>query len=616
MNPNPIRTAGSADHSSNARPALMVAVSFVLLIACLYLAQAILIPVALAILLSFLLTPVVNGLERIGLRRIPSVILVVVLTFSLLIAVGWIITSQVTTLAAELPQYERNIKQKIADVRAAGKGGTLEKVQETVEEIKGEIQKPDAPAKSQGDPRPVVVKADPSSTFWPVPLVVGPLVERLASAGLAIVLVIFMLIRRENLRNRLIRLIGYGRMTVTTKALEDAGERISRYLLMQSIINAFFGLAVGLGLFLIDLPYAALWGLLAAALRFIPYVGPWLAAIMPSALGFAAFEGWIWPIAVVVIFVVLELFTNMIIEPLLYGDSAGVSEVALLVAVAFWTWLWGPMGLVMATPLTVCLVVLGKYVPQMEFITILMSDEAVAESKIIYYQRLLAEDKDEAAHIVAEYVKSHPREQVYDEVLVPALNFARLDRERGSLTDAEEQFIFQATREIVADLDSKHHATNEAAVGENSSVLSKVRVLGCPAGDEADEVALLMVRQLLDSTRYDIEVVPEEKLTSEVVSMAGEKETGLVCIGALPPGGLAQARYLCKRLRGELPELKIVVGRWGTGRDQDGASNSLLSAGADHVCSSLLQARDQITNLGRLVSDGASDRKASSAPRR
>ena len=508
-------------------PSLLVLPTVVLIIASLYWAQAILIPIALSILLTFLLSPVIGGLERLGLRRVPSVIFIVVLTFSLLATIGWITALQFTSLAKELPKYQGNIKQKIADVRAAGKGGNLEKVQKTVEEIKEEIQKAEEPAKGKQNPRPVVVEAEQSATFWPVPIAIGPLVERLASAGLAIVLVIFMLIRREDLRDRLIRLVGYSCMMVTTKALEDAGERISRYLLMQSIINSFFGLAVGVVLFLIDLPYAIFWGLLAAVLRFVPYVGPWVAALMPTALGLAAFEGWIWPLVVIGLFVVLELFTNMVLEPLLYADSAGVSEVALLVAVGFWTWLWGPIGLAMATPLTVCLVVLGKYVPQMEFIRVLMSDDPVAESNVIYYQRLLATNQDAAAQVVEEYLKTNPQEQVYDEVLVPALNFARLDRERGSLTDADEQFVFQATRAIVENINSKQQSsalkTNGSgiAIEESSSLRPKVRILGCPARDGADEVALLMFQQLLHSTRYDLELIAEEKLASEVVARGG-----------------------------------------------------------------------------------------------
>ena len=590
-------------------PSFLVLPTMVLIIASLYWAQAVLIPIALSILLTFLLSPVIGGLERLGLRRVPSVIFIVVITFSLLATIGWITALQFTSLAKELPKYQGNIKQKIADVRAAGKGGNLEQVQKTVEEIKGEIQKPEEPAKGKQNPRPVVVEAEQSTTFWPVPIAIGPLVERLASAGLSIVLVIFMLIRREDLRDRLIRLIGYSCMMVTTKALEDAGERISRYLLMQSIINSFFGLAVGVVFFLIDLPYAIFWGLLAAILRFVPYVGPWVAALMPTALGLAAFEGWIWPLVVIGLFVVLELFTNMVLEPLLYADSAGVSEVALLVAVAFWTWLWGPIGLAMATPLTVCLVVLGKYVPQMEFITVLMSDEPVAENNVLYYQRLLATNQDDAAHIVEEYLKTNPQERVYDEVLVPALNFARLDRERGSLTDTDEQFVFQATRAIVENINSKQQASalktdgSGIAIEESSSLRPKVSVLGCPARDGADEVALLMFQQLLHSTRYDIELIAQEKLASEVVARAAEKKTALVCIAAVQPGGLDQARYLCKRLRSQFPDVKIAVGLWGFQNNLEESRNSLLSAGADEVSTNLVETRDQITNLGQRLSN-------------
>ena len=322
-----------------------------------------------------------------------------------------------------------------------------------------------------------------------------------------------------------------------------------------SIINSIYGVAVGCGLLMIGLPYAALWGFLAAILRFIPYIGPWVAAIIPSALGLAFFEGWFWPIAVVGLFLILELFTNMILEPLLYGDSAGVSQVALLVSVAFWTWLWGPIGLLMATPLTVCLVVLGKYVPQMEYITVLMSDEPVAEKNIIYYQRLLAMDEVEAAQIVEEYAETNPPEQVYDKVMVPALNFARLDRERDGLSDAQEQFSLRETRAIVAsqfataglyDLNRRLRKR-----GGERPPRSQVHILGCPARDEVDEVALVMFQQILDSTRYQIEVMADERLASEVIAEAGEKETGLVCIAAVQPGGLAHTRYLCKRLRAQ-----------------------------------------------------------------
>jgi len=584
-------------------PSLIAFGNIVLIVASLYWAQAILIPVALAILLTFLLSPVAGALERIVFGRLPSVILIVVLTFSLLGGIGWIVTLQFGSLANELPTYRKNIRQKIADIREAGKGGALEKVQKTAEDVQEEFQKKDKPATVQEKLREVVVKAEESSTFWPIPLAVGPMVERFAGAGLVIVLVIFMLIQREDLRNRLIRLVGYGRLTVTTRAMEEAGDRISRYLLMQTIINSSFGLAVGLVLYLIGVPYAILWGFLAAILRFIPYVGPFAAAMMPSALSLAVFEGWLWPIVVVGLFLALELLSNMVLEPLLYGESAGVSGVGLLVAVAFWTWLWGPIGLVLSTPLTVCVVVLGKYVPGMDFIGVLISDQRAMESNVSYYQRLLAMDQAEAAEIVEEHLKSHPAEQIYDDVLVPALNYVRRDRELGRLTEDVEQFVCRATREILDDLNSLKtqssskvsDSSKAATIDENSlAILPKVAILGCPAQDEADELALLMFRQLLDCTKYEVEIMSDAMLTAEVVALIGEKNPAMICIAAVPPGGLSQTRYLCKRLRARFPDLKIAVGRWGSGSED---SDSILLAGADRVGTTMIETREQMIQL-------------------
>jgi hypothetical protein len=402
----------------------------------------------------------------------------------------------------------------------------------------------------------------------------------------------------------LIRLVGYGRLTVTTRALEEAGQRISRYLLMQTIINSSFGLAVGFALYLIGVPYAILWGFLAAVLRFIPYVGSFAAAILPSALSLAVFDGWLWPIVVVGIFLALELLNNMVLEPLLYGESAGVSGVGLLVALAFWTWLWGPVGLVLATPLTVCVVVLGKYVPGMDFIGVLMSDQPAMESNISYYQRLLAMDQAEAAEIVEEHLKTHPREQIFDDVLIPALNHARRDRDLGRLTEDGEQFVFQAIREILEDLNSlmpksspkASDDSKTATIVENSPViLPKVRILGCPARDEADELALLMFRQLFDSAKFEFELISDAVLTSEVVALIGEKSPAMIFIATVLPSGLAPTRYLCKRLRARFPNLKIAVGQWAMG-SQD-SSKILLSAGADRVGTTMIETREQIIQL-------------------
>jgi predicted PurR-regulated permease PerM len=598
--------SGISGFSNKSSPLLILAAS-VLIIASLYWAQAFLIPVALSILLTFLLTPVADALERIGLGRVPSVMIIVVLAFSLLTAIGWVVTVQLTDVANELPTYRNNIRQKIADIRGAGKGGALEKLREAAEEVKEELSK-EEPAKAPQKPRQVVVQAEESTSFWPLPLATAPMLERMAGGGLVVVLVIFMLIQRENLRNRLIRLVGYGRLTITTKALEEAGQRISRYLLMQSIINASFGLAVSIALYLIGLPYALLWGFLAAVLRFIPYVGPVAAAILPSALGMAVFQGWTWPILVIAVIVVLELINNMILEPLLYGESAGVSEVGLLIAVAFWTWLWGPIGLVLATPLTVCVVVISKYVPQLDFIGVLMSDEPVMKSNISYYQRLLAMDQDEASEIVEEHLKSHPKEQIFDDILVPALNYAKRDFELGKMAETEQQFVLEATRQIVEDLDgsragnasfSSAAASAPTSVGPNRpEATAKVAIIGCPVRDEADEVSLVMLRQLLDPDRYELEILADELLAAEIVERIAAKNPALICFASLPPGGLAQTRYLCKRLRAQFPDSKLIVGRWGSRTDN---SNTLAAAGADKIGNTIIETRDHILQLSQIV---------------
>jgi predicted PurR-regulated permease PerM len=601
--------AGLAEWSSRKAPSLFLLPTVVLVIAALYWAQAVFIPVAISILLTFLLSPVADSLERLRLGRVVSVILIVILAFSFLIAVGWLVSFQLTSVANELPTYRKNIQQKIADIRGAGKGGALEKVQKTAEEVKKELAKNDEAVKAQPKPREVVVQAEQSSTFWPLPLDIAPMLERLASGGLAIVLVIFMLIQREDLRNRLIRLVGYGRLTTTTRALEEASQRISRYLLMQSTINASFGLAIGVSLSLIGLPYALLWGFLAAMLRFIPYVGPWAAAIMPSALSMIVFEGWMWPALVIAVFLILELINNMILEPLLYGESAGVSEVGLLVAIAFWTWLWGPVGLILATPLTVCVVVLSKYVPQLDFISVLMGDEPVMQSNVSYYQRLLAGDQDEAEEILEDYLKTHPMEQIYDDVLVPALNDVKRDFKFGKLDESSQQFVFGATRNILEELNSlkpKTSANTTASVKptsidiDHSAAPPKVRIVGCPVRDEAEELALLMCRQLLASTRYEMEILADEALTSEVVDQVAEKRPALICIVSLPPGGLAQTRYLCKRLRLRFPDTRILIGRLGT--QTANHRDVLLAAGADKVATTMIELRDQVMQLSPIIS--------------
>lgn len=572
----------------------------VLVIAILYWAQEVLVPIAVAVLLTFILNPVVTALERLRLGRVIAVTISAVLAVSILLSVGWGVARQLAGLANELPQYRRNIREKIADLRDLKKGGALEQVEDTVTEVKEELKKKEA--RAQEPPRQVVVAAEEESGFWPIPLTTGPMIERLAAVGLAIVLVIFMLIQREELRNRLIRILGYGRLTVTTKALEEAGQRISHYLLAQFLINTGFGVTVAAVLFLIGVPYSLLWGFMAIVLRFIPYIGPWLAAIMPTALSLAYFPGWITPLMVVGAFILLELTTNLLLEPLLYGESAGVSEIAILIMAAFWTWLWGPFGLVLATPLTVCLVVFSKYVPEMTFVTVLLSDAPALEPHINYYQRMLAADQDEGEEIVQEYLNNHSFEELHDQVLIPALSRAKQDRRHNHLTEKDERALYGGTRAILEDLEdgAKDAASSEPkdkTVEGNLASENVERVLGFPADGEADEVALLTFEKMLDSRGYKLDVVSADMLAAEMVSLVEQKQPRLVCIGAIAPGGLTHARYLCKRIRARLPQVRILVGRWGFDANLENTRATLTSAGADRIAGTLVEARHQLLQL-------------------
>jgi hypothetical protein len=297
----------------------------------------------------------------------------------------------------------------------------------------------------------------------------------------------------------------------------------------------------------------------------------------------------------------------------LYGQSAGVSEVALLVAIAFWTWLWGAVGLVLATPLTVCIGVLGKYIPQLEFLGVLLGDEPVMAFPTNYYQRLVAQDEDEAAALVEEYLETHAVEELYDDVLIPALSAAKRDRELGTLTEEDVQFIIQATRRIIEDLNLRQPQlatsttrTSTAPVGEPSVETPPPLILGIPAYDEADELALQMLQQLLDPTWYKMTIVSAEMLPGEVLSVVEQQHIRLICIAALPPGALAPVRYLCKRLRARFPDCRIMVGRWGAEEESDKPEGRFREAGADEVVTTLCQARNQIGQLSLLASPSTS----------
>jgi predicted PurR-regulated permease PerM len=571
----------------------------VLVVAVLYWAQGVLVPFALAILLTFILAPPATWLQR-WIGRVPAVLLVVSLVFAALGLAGWGLTRQMDNLVQDLPGYRANIRAKIADVRGAGKGGVIEKLQQALEGIKTDMGTSEAPKGTVL--RPVVVTSNPATGFSDLAWL-GPFVGPLGMAGLVAAMVMFMLLERRDLRDRLIGLIGHGQLTATTKAFDEAGSRVSRQLLTQSLVNLLYGTAIFVGLYLLHVPYPLVWATLAAALRFVPYVGPVLGAAAPILVSLAALEGWIGPLIVLAVFVVLELFTSFVLETVLYAGAAGVSQVALLASVAFWAWLWGPLGLLMATPLTVCFVVLGKHVPGLEFVGTLMADTPALAPEYIYYQRLLARDQSEAADLIDNHTKTEPSESVYDALMLPALSYAERDRLEQRLSAEEEAALVAATRELISDAAEcirRHVDTELPAASADPSLLGPrepLAVLGYAVKGAADEVALAMLAHLLDDLPITLEITGTHMQASALVSLVRERQFSVVCVADLLPGPSSTARYLVKRLRAALPELRIAVGRWGPPALADESLQPLLDAGANHVGSGLVESRNYFSGL-------------------
>jgi predicted PurR-regulated permease PerM len=576
----------------------------VLVAAVLYWAQKVLIPVALAMLLAFILTPAVAGLQRRGLGRVPSVLAVTLLVFSLLGLTGWVIAQQIAGLVLRLPQSQGELVRKLESLRGAGDSGVAAAVRDTLAGISRQLidQGGGGPAAADTTPgnspdHPLYVSSAPSG--WSRALeMIGPAGETLADIFLVIVATIFMLVQRESLRNRVVRLIGHGRLVTTTRAIDEGSRRISRYLLSLVYVNSSFGLLLSFGLFLLGLyaddpgqpalrTTALFWGFLAFGLRFIPYLGTWVAAGLLFLYAVATLPGWTLPLVVLAYFVVLEVTTANAVEPLVFGHNTGVSPLALLLAAAFWTWLWGPMGLLLSTPLTVVLVVLGKYVPQLDFFEVLLGDEPVLNAEVQFYQRLVAHDQDEASDLVDEFLEDHNLEALCGEVLLPAVVRARRDRDRGNLDADDFQYVCRITREILDDVSGAG-----AGTGDKPALL-----LGCPARDEGDELALHLFAAVLRPQGYPVEVLSSALLTAEVMERVARQCPALVLIAALPPGGLAQVRYLCKRIRSQCLSSRILVGRWGDRDNIEQTQKRLKASGADLVAATLAESRAQVVPL-------------------
>lgn len=562
--------------SMKSRDSLFVLFALVLVIACLYWARQVLMPVALAVLLAFILTPVAASLQRYGLGRLPSVLIVVFLALLLLGGIGYLISQQINSLAVHMPSYQDELIEKVKPLLGGGdKEDVVNRIKALFEEIK-------------------------QAAWSHLGEAAGQTAEGLADTFLVLVLVVFMLSRRENLRNRFVRLFGRGHLIATTQAFDEGAQRVSRYLFMLLLINTLFGVLLTIGLFALGgatghrvlWQYALLWGFVALILRFVPYLGTWVAAALLSGFAVATLPGWVLPSSVFAFFVVLELITANVVEPLIFGHSTGVAPLALLLAAAFWIWLWGPVGLILSTPLTVVLVVLGKYVPELKFFEVLLGEEPVLSSDVMFYQRLVARDLDEATDLVEDYRDKHSPEAVYEEVLLPALVHARRDRDSGELDPDNYEYLVQGIRDIEEDLAS---ALTERCLQTEDA--RKGRVIGWPVRDEGDELALVMLGLMLRLQGYCLEILSSKKLTTELLDRLQREPPAIVCLGSLPPGGLSQTRYLCKRIRRHAPSVKILVGRWGDDEKGERLEKRLRDAGADWLDTSLHASRDHIIPL-------------------
>lgn len=588
----------------NSAPRLVAMLALALVVAGLFFAREFLLPLALAILISFLLAPLIRRLEHIGLGRVPSVITATVLAFGVIGVVGYLVAGQVIDLANELPGYKSNLGQKIASLKTTPHS-PLSRATRTLRELGSEFNAPDAtpaaaepaakPNNAAPPPVPVAVVEAPGNAVSVVNDYLAPVAALLGTAAIVIVFVIFMLLEREDLRDRVIHLIGRGRLRVTTQAIDEAARRVSRYLLAQLIVNVSYGIPVGIGLWWIGIPNAFLWGFLATLLRFVPYIGPWLAAFFPVALSLAVSPSWTTPLLTFGLFVVMELISNNVIEPWLYGSSTGLSPMAVIVSAVFWTWLWGAPGLILATPLTVCIAVLGKYVPSLSYLDVLLGDKPPIAVEDRFYQRLLALDEEETLELVEAHVAARQLPAAFDEIVIPALRQSEEDFRRGDLSEVTRHEMYAAVRELLAEVGEVPPATAEAA-----------RVLCLPASNEADELAALMLARLLGEAGVPAVVLSAKLMTGELLEKAVTAAPSLVCISAVPPGSVLPAAHLCKRLRERLGGTLITVGLWGHGAHEESRRlERLKRAQADHIFTSLNQAAVEIRVQPALASAAA-----------
>ena len=590
--------------------------------AILNLGRDIFVPVALAIVLSFVLAPAVRGLQRLGLPQGAAVPLVVLVAVGAFAGLAVVVGGQVAGLGADLPRYQGTIRDKLAALGSAGTDGTFSRALKALEEIGGELSRVGGEAAkpgAEGAPMPVVIR-EPGGFIGTLGGVLSPLLHPLATTGLVVVFVIFVLAAREDLRNRLVRLVGADDMQHTTAVIDDAAARLSRLFLMQLAVNTAFGVVIGLGLWIIGVPSPVLWGALAGVLRFVPYVGAVVGAVPPLALAFAVDPGWSMLIWTALLFVVVEPLLGHVLEPLLFGHSTGLSPVAVVLAATVWTFLWGPIGLVLATPLTVCLVVLGRHVAGLSFLDVMFGDRPALSPPQIFYQRMLAGDPAEAILQAREFLHERALSTYYDEVALEALRLAHEDVARARLGPDRQEILRRSTEDLVARLDGlvrdprpkggqvgTEAAAAVLAAGPDRGAATEVLAPndldptwrgGTPAicfarAGTVDEIIARMLAQVL--TKHGI---PARLLTQDSDPAEVPEAVRMVCLSYVEPLSTLHLRHAVRVARRRFPGARVLVGIW---RDRDPAMARSLgrAARADAVTPTLGAALSDVVAAAR-----------------
>jgi predicted PurR-regulated permease PerM len=597
----------------------------VVVIAGLYLGREVLVPITLALLLSFLLAPLVGLLRRIGLPKTPSVLMATVVALGVILLLGTVIGTQVADLAEDLPQYEGTIETKIGAVRSYATDHVSHLLSGLGEGLLGGAPASTgaAPASAPVDTsvhKPVLVQVDqpPPSPFQLVSLVVTPALSPLATAGIIMIVTVFMLLQQEDVRDRLIRLFGSNDLHRTTLALDDAGYRLSRYFLTQLGLNTAFGILIGIGLFFIGVPNPVLWGILATLMRFVPYIGSLISGVLPVALAAAVEPGWSMAIWTAALFLVTEPIMGQVVEPLVYGHSTGLSPLSVVVAAIFWTWLWGPVGLILSTPITLCLVVLGRHIEPLQFLDVLLGDRPALTPVEGFYQRILAGDADEAMDQAEMLLGECSLSDYYDQVALKGLQLAAGDVQRGVMTPERLATIKETILELIEDLDDVEDvapaprkdtggidtAPRAAQTTPRAILPTALPAADRPAGWQADkpvlciagrgaldEASAAMMAQLLTKHGLGAEIAESNQVTRGSAGNLDASSFAMVCVAYLEVNGSpSHLRYLLRRLRARFPGVPLLVGVWPT-EDPIRVDQRLRAVvGADYYASSLREA--------------------------